>query len=57
MVPNMAIGSLKNSIEILIFLLELTNTNVGYVVNIDFLFKTKFSFLNQRLGKILDFLV
>jgi hypothetical protein len=41
MVPNIAIGSLKNSIKILIFLLELTNTNVGIEVNIVFLFKTK----------------
>jgi hypothetical protein len=56
MVLNMAIGSLKNSIEILLFLLELTNTNVGFVVNIVFLFKTKFSLLNQKIGKILDFL-
>jgi len=56
MVLNMAIGSLKNSIEILLFLLDLTNTNVGFVVNIVFLFKTKFAFSNQKLGKILDFL-
>jgi hypothetical protein len=55
MVPNIAIGSLKNSIKILIFLLELTNTNVGFVVNIVFFIQNKVCFFEPKTWEKFEF--